>query len=99
MKIAAGGGGGRAPDLRGPELFGNEVDDALLGLEDSGDALGGPGLLAADDEADVAPAGATQRRWNVEAAARRFSGRWAAAQGQAAESSRISHPGKTRTEG
>ena len=78
---------------------GDEVDDALLGLEGSGDALGGPGLLAADDEADVAPAGATRRRWNVEAAARRSSGGWAAAQGQAAESSRISHPGKTRTEG
>jgi len=62
VKIAAGGGGGRAPDLRGPELFGDEVDDALLGLEGSGDALGGPGLLAADNEADVAPAGATRRR-------------------------------------
>ena len=51
-----------APDLRGPELFGDEVDDALLGLEGSGDALGGPGLLATDNEADVAPAGATRRR-------------------------------------
>jgi hypothetical protein len=33
VKIAAGGAGGRAPDLRGPELLGNEVDDALLGSE------------------------------------------------------------------
>ena len=38
VKIAAGGAGGRAPDLRGPELFGDEVDDALLGLEGPGDS-------------------------------------------------------------
>ena len=38
VKIAAGGAGGRAPDLRGPELLGNEVDDALLGLESPSDA-------------------------------------------------------------
>ena len=62
VKIAAGGTGGRTPDLRGPELLGDKVDDALLGLEGSGDALGGPGLLATDNEADVAPAGATRRR-------------------------------------
>jgi len=38
VKIAAGGAGGRAPDLRGPEFFGDEVDDALLGLESPSDA-------------------------------------------------------------
>jgi len=38
VKIAAGGAGGRAPDLRGPELLGNGVDDALLGLERPSDA-------------------------------------------------------------
>ena len=62
VKVAAGGAGGRAPDLRGPESFGDEMDHPLLGLEGSGDALGGPGLLATDNEADVAPAGATRRR-------------------------------------
>jgi len=34
VEVAAGGGGWCAPDLRGPEFFGDEVDDALLGLED-----------------------------------------------------------------
>ena len=38
VKVAAEGAGGRAPDLRGPESFGDEVDDALLRLEGSGDA-------------------------------------------------------------
>ena len=38
LDIAAGGAGGRAPDFRGLELFGDEVDDALLGLEGPGDA-------------------------------------------------------------
>ena len=38
VKIAAGGAGGRAPDLRGPELLGNKVDDARLGLESPSDA-------------------------------------------------------------
>ena len=38
MEVAAGGAGGRAPDLRGPESFGNEVDDTLLRLEGAGDA-------------------------------------------------------------
>ena len=33
MEVAVGGAGGRAPDLRGPELLCDEVDDALLGLE------------------------------------------------------------------
>ena len=54
VKVAAGGAGGRAPDLRGPASFGDEVDDALLRLEGPGHALGGPGLLAAEDEAGVA---------------------------------------------
>ena len=35
-------------------MLGNEVDDALLGLEGPGDTLGGRELLAADDEAGVA---------------------------------------------
>ena len=38
MKVAAGGAGWRAPDLRGPASFGDEVDDALLRLEGPGDA-------------------------------------------------------------
>ena len=90
VEVAAGGAGWGAPDLRGPELLGDEVDNALLDLEGSGDAeergglgedgvpledawpeddvheaglvlqrhegdaLGRPGLLAADDEACVA---------------------------------------------
>jgi len=33
VKVEDGGGGGRASHLRSPELFGDEVDDALLGLE------------------------------------------------------------------
>jgi len=33
VELAGGGAGGRAPDSEGPELFGDEVDDALLGLE------------------------------------------------------------------
>jgi len=32
------GAGGRARDVRGPELLGDEVDDTLLGLESPGDA-------------------------------------------------------------
>lgn len=38
MDVAAGGAGGLAPDLRSPELFGDEVDNALLGLEGPRDA-------------------------------------------------------------
>jgi hypothetical protein len=38
VKIAAGGAGGRAPNLRGPKLLGKEVDDAVLGPESPGDA-------------------------------------------------------------
>jgi hypothetical protein len=33
MEVAAGGAGWLAPELRSPELFSNEVDDALPGLE------------------------------------------------------------------
>src|SRR3990172_6085007 len=44
VKIAAGGAGGGGPDVRGPELLGDEVDDALLCLEGSGDAEEGGGL-------------------------------------------------------
>jgi hypothetical protein len=54
VEVAARGAGGRVPDSGFPEAVGDEVDDALPGLEDSGDALGRPGLLAADDEAGVA---------------------------------------------
>jgi hypothetical protein len=39
MEVAAGGAHWLASDSGLPELFGDEVDDALLGLEDSGDAL------------------------------------------------------------
>jgi len=51
VKVAAGGAGGGTPDLRGPEFFGDEVDDALLGLEGPGDAekrggLGEDGVLS-----------------------------------------------------
>jgi hypothetical protein len=51
VKVAAGGAGGRAPDLRLPEPVGDEVDDALLGWEGSGDAeerggLGEDGVLS-----------------------------------------------------
>lgn len=38
MEVAAGGVGGRASDLRGPKAFGDEVDDALRGLEGPSDA-------------------------------------------------------------
>ena len=38
MKIAAGGAGGRVRDVRGPEFFGDEVDNALPGPEGPGDA-------------------------------------------------------------
>ena len=38
VKISGGGDGGRASDLRDPESFGDEVDDALLRLEGPGDA-------------------------------------------------------------
>ena len=44
VKIAAGGAGGRVPDLRGPELLGDEVDDALPGLEGPRHAEEGGGL-------------------------------------------------------
>jgi hypothetical protein len=33
VKVEDGGGGGRASHLRSPELFGDEMDDALLDLE------------------------------------------------------------------
>ena len=51
MKVAAGGAGGRALDLRGRELLGDEVDDSRLGLEGSraaqeGGDLGEDGMLA-----------------------------------------------------
>jgi hypothetical protein len=38
VNIEAGGGGGRGADLGFPEAVGDEVDDALLGLEGPGDA-------------------------------------------------------------
>ena len=44
MKVEAGGGGGRAADLRFPQAVADEVDDALRGLEDPGDAEKGGGL-------------------------------------------------------
>ncbi len=51
VRVAAGGAGGRAPDLRLPEPVGDEVDDALLGLEGAGDieergGLGEDGVLS-----------------------------------------------------
>jgi len=54
VEFAARGAGGRAPYTKAPQVLGNEVDDALLGLEGPGDTLGGRELLAADDEAGVA---------------------------------------------
>ena len=54
VEVAAGGAGGRAAYTWLPQAVGDEVDDALLGLEGPAHALGGPGLLAAEDEAGVA---------------------------------------------
>ncbi len=50
VKIAAGCAGGRTPELRFPLAIGDEVDDALLGLEGLSDTverggLGGDGVL------------------------------------------------------
>ena len=92
MKVAAGGGGEVMVEVRLPEVFGDEVNHSLFGLQGPGDAeegggfgqgsvpredlgpedniheaglvlqrhecdaLGGAGLLAADDEAGVAHA-------------------------------------------
>jgi hypothetical protein len=38
VKVAAAGAGGCAHDLRNSGLFDKDADDALLGLEDPGDA-------------------------------------------------------------
>ncbi|GEM_PF-3416143 len=43
-KIVAGGGGEVDVQVRVPEAFGDEVDDALFGLEDPGDAQESGGL-------------------------------------------------------
>ena len=50
MEVAGGGPGGRAPDLGFPEAVGDEVGDALRGLEGPGDTeergrLGEDGVL------------------------------------------------------
>lgn len=44
MEVAAGGGSGRGPDLRGPDAVGDEVHHALLGLEGPRHAAEGGGL-------------------------------------------------------
>jgi hypothetical protein len=44
VEVAAGGDGGRAPDLGFPQAVGDEVDDALLDLEDPRHAEEGGGL-------------------------------------------------------
>ena len=51
VEVAAGGGGGLKAYAGFPELFGDEVDDALPGLEGAGDAqerghLGEDGVLS-----------------------------------------------------
>lgn len=50
VEVAGGGPGGRAPDLGFPEAVGDEVGDALRGLEGPGDTeergrLGEDGVL------------------------------------------------------
>jgi len=77
VKIAAGGAGGRAADLGFPELLGDEVDDALLGLEGAGDAEEGRGLgedgVALEDagpEDDVHEAGLVLQRHEGDALCR-----------------------------
>src|SRR5574337_1018148 len=63
MKVAAGGGSEVGVQLRLPETVGDEVDDALFGLEGSGDAQEGGGFgqdgvasedLGPEDEVDEA---------------------------------------------
>jgi hypothetical protein len=44
MKIAAGGGGEVSGHIRLPEPIGDEVDDAVFGLQRPGDAEEGSGL-------------------------------------------------------
>ncbi|CBE68351.1 DNA replication and repair protein recF (fragment) [Candidatus Methylomirabilis oxygeniifera] len=44
VKVAAGGGDEVGVKLRVPEAVGDEVDDALFGLEGSGDAEEGGGF-------------------------------------------------------
>lgn len=47
MKVAAEGGGEVGGEVRPPEPIGNEVDDALFGLQGAGDAQDGGGLSQA----------------------------------------------------
>jgi hypothetical protein len=44
VKVEAGGGGGRAPDLGFPRAVDDEADDALMGLEGAGSAQEGGDL-------------------------------------------------------
>ena len=44
MEVAAGGGGEVGVEVRWPEVVGDEVDDALFGLQGPGDAEEGGGL-------------------------------------------------------